>query len=294
MCTVFQPFVASDQDSLETHAMLDSSRLSQIDTLWSMVHGAHAQNSEQQSDAQRALLERYGPAIVRYLHAALKDSAAADDAYQDFALKFLRGDFRNANPDKGRFRNFLKVVLSRIVADHFRRGIRRPTRQLDSTIQVADDSEQREREAEFQTVWRDEMLTRAWKDLAQEEAETGKPWMRVLKLRVEHSDWRSEQLAEALTEQTGQPFSAARLRVTLHRSRERFSNYLIQAVTETLQTATLEAIEEELAELELLQYCAAAIQVRKQRFASDSSQLDRQDATTPPQTDNNQSQDHQQ
>lgn len=256
-----------------------------------MVHGAHCHGSVQQSDAQRALLERYGPAILRYLHAALKDPAAAEDAYQDFALKFLRGDFRNADPQKGRFRNFLKVVLSRIVADHFRRGIRRPTRQLDSEIQVADDSEQRGREMEFQTVWRDEMLSRAWKDLAQEECDTGKPWMRVLKLRVEHPDWRSEQLAEALAEQTGQPFSAARLRVTLHRSRERFSNYLIQAVTDTLRAATLEALEDELAELELLQYCAAAMQSRKQRLAVLPSQFDRQDTTAPPQTDNNQSQD---
>ncbi|GAB5406747.1 MAG: hypothetical protein Aurels2KO_49780 [Aureliella sp.] len=245
--------------------MSDPSRLSQIETLWSMVYTAHADSGEQQSDAQHALLARYGTAIQRYLLGALKDSTAADDAYQDFAVKFLRGDFRNADPDKGRFRNFLKVVLSRLVADHYRRSIRRPTRPLDSTIQLADESEQEQREQDFLTVWRDEMLTRAWQDLAAEEADTGKPWMRVLKLRVENPSWRSEQLAASLAEQTGEEFSAARLRVTLHRSRERFSNYLIQAVTETLPSATLEAIEEELAELELLQYCAAAIEARKKR-----------------------------
>ncbi len=245
--------------------MSDSSRLSQIETLWSMVYTAHTDSGEKRSDAQHALLARYAAAIQRYLLGALKDQTAADDAYQDFAVKFLRGDFRNADPEKGRFRNFLKVVLSRLVADHYRRGIRRPTRPLDSTIQVPDESEQEQREQEFLTVWRDEMLTRAWRDLATEEAETGKPWMRVLKLRVENPDWRSEQLAAALAEQTGEECTAARLRVTLHRSRERFSNYLIQAVTETLPTATLDAIEEELAELELLQYCAAAIESRKKR-----------------------------
>ncbi|HBE66530.1 MAG TPA: hypothetical protein DDW52_00140 [Planctomycetaceae bacterium] len=270
--------------------MTDPNRLSQIETLWSVVYGAHGADPDKQSAAQHELISRYGSAIERYLLGALKDQTAADDAYQDFVLKFLKGDFHKANPEKGRFRNFLKVVLSRLVADHYRRGIRRPTRPLDSAVQVVDDRDEQQREQEFLKVWRDEMLTRAWHDLGEEEQRTGKPWMRVLWLRVENPQWRSEELAAALSEQTGQEYSSARLRVVLHRSRERFSNYLIQAVANTLPVATNEAIEEELAELELLQYCSAAVEQRK-RGASESSQADSQDLAAPPQTDSHQRKD---
>lgn len=235
-----------------------------------MVYHAHGEGEMEKSDAQHALLARYGAAIQRYLSGALKDDSAADDAYQEFAVKFLKGDFRSANHEKGRFRNFLKVVLSRIVADHYRRQIRRPAQQLDSSIQVADEAASAQREREFASVWRDEMLTRAWNDLADEEARTGKPWMQILRLRVENPDWKSAELASALAEQINEPVSPARLRVTLHRARERFSNYLINAVTETLSESTLDAVEEELGELGLLQYCQAAIETRK-RLAADSS-----------------------
>jgi thiamine pyrophosphate-dependent acetolactate synthase large subunit-like protein len=86
----------------------------------------------------------------------------------------------------------------------------------------------------------------------------------VLKLRVENPQWRSAELAEALGHQVAETITAERLRVTLHRARERFSNFLIDAVTETLQSASLEDVEEELADLELLQYCQSAIEKRRQ------------------------------
>lgn len=244
--------------------MSDNSRLSQIETLWSMVYTAHADDQTQQLEAQQALLARYGGAIRSYLLGALKDSTAADDAFQEFAVKFLRGSFANANQEKGRFRNFLKVVLSRIVADHYRVQIRKPTQQFDSTIQVADEQELQAREDEFSAVWRDEMLSRAWSDLANEETRTGKPWMRVLKLRVENPQWRSIQLAEALGKEIGEEVSAARLRVMLHRARERFSNFLVNAVIETLPDSNLDTVEDELADLKLLQYCQAVLIQRRQ------------------------------
>lgn len=230
-----------------------------------MVYTAHGGPDQKQAEAQRALLARYGPAIQRYLLGALRDPTVADDAYQEFAVKFLRGDFRSASEEKGRFRNFLKVVLSRIVADHFRHQIRKPTQQMDSTIQVADDADSERREQEFVNVWRDELLTRAWSDLADEEGRTGKPWMQVLRLRVEHPEWQSADLANALAEKIGESVSPARLRVTLHRARERFSNFLISAVAETLRDSSLAAIEEELADLQLLQFCQSVLEQRKRQ-----------------------------
>ena len=79
---------------------MDPDRLSQIDTLWSMVRLAHDDQPEGVRAAQEAILERYGGAARRYLAGALRDSEAADEVFQDFALRFVRGDFRSADPDR--------------------------------------------------------------------------------------------------------------------------------------------------------------------------------------------------
>src|SRR5262249_8409202 len=70
--------------------------LSQIETHWSAVFLAHRGPRDAAAEAQRALMERYGGAVHRYLLASLRDPEAADDLAQEFALRFLRGDFRRA------------------------------------------------------------------------------------------------------------------------------------------------------------------------------------------------------
>jgi RNA polymerase sigma factor (sigma-70 family) len=243
--------------------MTASNRLSQIDTIWSIVYLANRDGHAEQEGAQAELLERYGPAISRYLASAVRDANAAEDLYQEFAVKFLSGDFAKAHEEKGRFRGFLKVVLGRMVTDYFRRQIRRPTSQLDPQVAIPDDREQQRRDQEFLTVWSDQMLTQAWQRLGEEERETGKPWMQVLKFRVEHPQARSAELAQMLAETLGEPVTATRLRVMLHRAREKFSEYLIGAVADTLRDASLDTVEQELAELGLLRYCQATIDHRR-------------------------------
>ncbi|WP_197356082.1 RNA polymerase sigma factor [Aureliella helgolandensis] len=235
-------------------------RLSQIETLWSMVYHAHDGVDLERQSAQRELLTRYGTAIQRYLRGAFRDRNAADDAYQEFAVKFLRGDFRNAHEQKGRFRGFLKTVLERLVADHYRKLTRKPAVQLDlEAFEPAAATSVEGPDCEFQTVWRDEMLSRSWRLLAEEEDVSGKPWMTVLRMRVENPQLRSAELAEKLGNVLGEVVTSTRLRVILHRARERFAKHLIQSIADTLSSDSLDEIETELADLELLQYCHAAI-----------------------------------
>ena len=87
-----------------------SQRLSRINTLWTMVFQAHGADRDAVQQAQCVLLERYRGAIYRYLVGALRDADAAEELAQEFALRFVRGDFRRANPEKGRFRSYLKTV----------------------------------------------------------------------------------------------------------------------------------------------------------------------------------------
>jgi DNA-directed RNA polymerase specialized sigma24 family protein len=56
-----------------------------------------------------------------YAVAVLRDPDAADEVFQEFALKFVRGDFGQATPDRGRFRSFLKTTLYHLIVDYQRR-----------------------------------------------------------------------------------------------------------------------------------------------------------------------------
>lgn len=249
-----------DSIALPNH---DQDRLSRIETVWTMIYHAHTDGAPAQGQAQHELLARYGSAILRYLRGAFRDEMAAEETYQEFAIRFLRGDYRSAHPDKGRFRGFLKVVLSRLVADHYRKQSRRREAPLDTFCSLSDDSDEVRRDAEFLETWRDEMLTQAWRRLAEEEQRSGKPWMTLLKLRVENPEHRSVELAAQLAQILEEDVTPTRLRVLLHRSRERFANYLIDAVAESIRDETIADVEQELAELQLLQYCQSVLEQRK-------------------------------
>jgi RNA polymerase sigma-70 factor (ECF subfamily) len=236
-------------------------RLSQIETLWSVVRVAHQTDESNARDAQRQLLEQYGNAIKRYLNTKLRDPAVADDVYQDFAIKFVRGEFQNVTPEKGRFRTFIRTVLFRQVADFYRSRKRRNDVQLDvNLIEPVGESEEQARNEQFAEVWRDEMLKKAWDALYDLEETSGKPWYSVLQLRVKNPQMRSAQLAEVVGEQLQKPMTSANVRVLIHRAREKFSVLLIETISNSLNSTSPDDIEEELADLELLDYCQAALE----------------------------------
>src|ERR687883_306983 len=101
-------------------------RLSQISTAWTVFFQAHQAPEKAAQVARQQLLEQYGTPVYRYLRAATRDADAADELYQEFALRFVRGDFQRAHPDRGRFRDFLKTCLYHLVIDHQRRQSKRP------------------------------------------------------------------------------------------------------------------------------------------------------------------------
>lgn len=246
--------------------MEELDRLSQIETLWSVVRQAHQSDEGVARDAQRHLLEQYGNAILRYLNAKLRDPAVADDVYQDFAVKFVRGDFQNASPAIGRFRTFIRTVLFRQIADYYRAKKRRGQVQLEVEMyEPTSDADEALRDEQFAEVWRDEMLKKAWDALYDLEANSGKPWYSVLQLRVRNPQMRSADLAQAVGEKLDKPMTSANVRVLLHRAREKFSVLLIETISNSLNSTSADEIESELAELQLLSYCQAALDQFRQR-----------------------------
>src|SRR6516162_7103932 len=101
-------------------------RLTGIDTHWSGLFAAHKENGEATTAAQREELLRYYGAVRRYLVGIVHDAGVAEELTQDFAVRFLRGDFRRADPQRGRFRDFVKTALRHLARDHWRKQGRAP------------------------------------------------------------------------------------------------------------------------------------------------------------------------
>jgi RNA polymerase sigma-70 factor (ECF subfamily) len=99
---------------------MSDDRLSQMSTAWTAFFQAHEGPDEATKAARRDLILRYSGPVHRYLMASLRDPDAADEVYQEFALRLVRGDFRRASPDRGRFRDFLKTTLYHLIVDHQR------------------------------------------------------------------------------------------------------------------------------------------------------------------------------
>jgi RNA polymerase sigma factor (sigma-70 family) len=234
-------------------------RLSQISTLWSMLQQAHGGRANKATAARREVLSRYGGAVHRYLLGALRDAEAANDLAQEFAVRFLRGDFHRADAQRGRFRDYLKTALSHLIKDHYRQRQNWPQElSPDAPEPATARMEPPGSEADFVASWREELLNATWRALAQ----ANPAYHAVLRLRIEQPDMSSAQMAEHLTTQQGQPHNAAWVRQTLRRAHDKYADLLLDEVVQSLPADTVEALRQELRELNLLQYCQAALEKR--------------------------------
>jgi DNA-directed RNA polymerase specialized sigma24 family protein len=250
----------------------DELRLSRIETVWSVVRRAHDGSTRAVQSAQESLLDRYGGAIRRYLLGALRSEDAADEVFQEFSLNLVRGAFHRADPSHGRFRNFVKTAVFHLIVDYQRRGRRRGLERPfapDAPEAAADACPPEEmgsladQEAAFSRSWREDLLARCWTGLAEVEQSTGTPYYTILRFRLDHPDMRSPEIASQLAARLGKPVSATSVRVMIHRAREMFANLLLDAVLGSLDSPCLDEAEEELIELNLLEYCRDALRQRQ-------------------------------
>jgi RNA polymerase sigma-70 factor (ECF subfamily) len=243
-------------------------RLSRIETLWSVVREAHKGPRDNARNAQQRLMELYGPAIRRYLLGALRDPDAADEVFQEFSLSLVRGAFGRADPSHGRFRSFVKTSLYHLIIDHQRRrrcqAVHQKALAVDPAGPEAGPGELAGEEEALEKAWRDELLSRCWAKLSDEERDSGKPCYSALRFRLAHPDLRSPELAAQLGAQLGKPLTAGAVRVLIHRAREMFADLLLEVVCESLKDCTRDEVEQELSELNLLDYCRSALERREQ------------------------------
>jgi len=235
-----------------------NSRLSRISTVWRLLEDVQGPGPSRVENAQVALIERYQGAAYRYLLGAVRDPDVADDLFQEFALRCLQGGFRRADPQRGRFRDYLKTTLYHLIVDHQKRR-RCDPQQLETAVVQPDVMEWNSAQSDRQFVesWRDELLAQSWAALAEIESGGGPPYYSVLKFRAENSKVSSAEMACALTDQlhAAVPFTETGVRKTLQRARAQFARALIAEASRSLGKPAPEALEQELVELGLLCYC---------------------------------------
>ena len=230
-------------------------RLSEMSTHWTVVFQAHSGTPEEMNAAVSRLMCRYGGAVHRYLLKAVKDPDVAAELDQEFAVRFLRGDFRNSDPTRGRFRDYVKRAVQNLITDYYRR--KRATRTVQSSGQepAVQDPGLARFEKQFIESWRADLLDRAWHALSELEKNTGHPFHTVLRSRVDNPGLTSSILAERLSTQLGRPLSAGAVRQALQRSRRKYVEFLLTEVLASLNRPSQDELEEELSDLRLLDYC---------------------------------------
>jgi len=238
-------------------------RLSRITTLWTLVNQAHGNAPTSEGNAQRRLMEHYGGAVHRYLLGTLRHPDAADELFQEFALRFIRGDFKNANPERGRFRDYVKTALFHLIADYRRRQKARPQalkRGVNDPAAPAPGLA--ESEQAFLESWREQLMDRTWRALSQFETETGLPYHTTLRCRTDQPLLSSAELAEQLGACLGKSYGIDAARQALHRAREKFTELLVCEVEASLEHASRDRLEQELTDLGLMAYCRQAVEKR--------------------------------
>jgi len=134
-----------------------SQRLSRISTRWSVVWDAHHGSGGDAAAARRELVLEYGGAVYRYLVGAVRDPDAAEELAHEFAVRVMNGELHRADPERGRFRDYVKRVLVNLVNDHVQSRMRRPV-QPPSAWEPSAPLESGDTEASFEDCLRDDLI----------------------------------------------------------------------------------------------------------------------------------------
>ena len=215
------------------------SHLTQLETSWTTIRSAHMPGPEGQA-AMAELIGRYHDAVLRYLRLKLRDANLADEVFQEFWTKLLTHKLAGADHSKGRFRDYLRTVLQRLIIDHFR------GRKLQA-LPPGDLLDPSQPDADYDRVWREALLKRALTRLETFEASTPKNrYATVLNLRRENPKLSIEEIALQLELQMGQKVTPESFRKTLQRARAKFFELLVVELRETIHPATDADIEDEI------------------------------------------------
>lgn len=241
-----------------------------VTTAWTnIIHGRGKGNAA--GEARGEMLVRYHETVYHYFLKKIGNQHAAEELYSNFALRLMETDdlIKRADPERGRFRNYLKTALHHMVMDYYRKRSRKKEQPLAIDVAVHDAvaQESGDADADFSPIWQQEMLNQAWKALENIEKKTGQMHYTVLRFQSDHADLKAPQIAEQLGAKLGKTFTPESIRQTIHRGREKFAKLLLEEVEHSLDKPSLDELEQELIDLQLLPYCKRALEQRRAEAA---------------------------
>ncbi|WP_406696537.1 sigma-70 family RNA polymerase sigma factor [Singulisphaera sp. Ch08] len=223
---------------------MSGENLTDLETSWTTIRNAHCPGPVGQA-AMSELIGRYHDAVERYLRLKLRDRNLADEVFQEFWTKLLTHKLAGADNNKGRFRDYLRTVLHRLIIDHFRAKKIQPLPPGDLLDPASPD-------ADYDRVWREAVIKRVWTRLDTYEVNTPKNrYATVLHLRVGNPKASIDELAQQLGEQNRTTVTPEAFRKTLQRARAKFLELLVTELRETIHPAEPEDIEAEIFDLGL-------------------------------------------
>jgi len=225
-------------------AAMAEERLTQISTIWTTISSAHTPGPQSQA-SMKELVGRYHDAVTKYIHLKVRDQHLADEVLQEFWTKLLTGKLAGADKTKGRFRDYLRTVLHRLIIDHFRARKLQPLPPGDLLDAARPDED-------FDRVWRETVIHRVWSRLETYQAATPKNrYATVLQLRRDYPKASIEEIAAKLGEMLRTPVSPEAFRKNLQRARAKFIDLLVQELRETIHPTSNEDVEAEIFDLGL-------------------------------------------
>jgi RNA polymerase sigma-70 factor (ECF subfamily) len=224
-------------------------------TCWSQVGPGAAGGGDGVTDrALERLASRYWRPIRDWLSAELRlERDAAAELTQDFFVWVIESGFlKKADPERGRFRAFLKVALRNYARDANRRATaaRRGGGRQFISLEAEDEDEQPFDAADPNALRPDELLDARWRrdlvqtalqELEKELVATGKSAM-FATFRDYFLDASPDVDYRAVAQRNG--ITVTDVTNWLSRTKKRFREHLLAIVTDTVRDAA--ALEEEL------------------------------------------------
>jgi RNA polymerase sigma factor (sigma-70 family) len=213
-----------------------------VTTRWSMVLNAKNKAAPGSKEALESLCQSYWYPIYAFVRGTGRSPPEAQDLTQDFFVRLLTKDFlRVVTPDKGRFRTFLRMALTRFLANEWDRARAQKrgggAMHLSFDTALAEERLGREQggalapDRMYDRSWALTLLNEAFIRLEQEYGTEGKTglWLQLQPhLTAERGAIDYAEIAAAL----GLTEGAAR--VALHRFRKRFREVFRLTIADTV------------------------------------------------------------
>jgi hypothetical protein len=216
--------------------------LDEISTQWTLI-----------SDPAH-FVQRYNPAIQRYVRALVRNSHDAEEVVQNFFLRIAQHGLLHPSHG-GRFRDYLKAALRNAARNDLCRNRAPKSADLDVLGDHIADKTQAAGNQLWDDAWRKCLLERACRALEEHQSQSpGNLFHFVLNMIVDNPLDDSKTLAARTSALIGRPLSDDAFRKQVSRARYLLAKFLVQEVAQTLSHSTPEQVKEELIVLGLWEY----------------------------------------